>query len=98
MRARTENYFERVTDGEELDRGRFDTEAYDALVENPFRLDDFAERIARLLRSPELRREMGAAGRARLEAHFTVERLADEFLEEYERARIGAGVAARSCR
>lgn len=62
-------------------------------VENPFHVDDFAERIARLLRSEELRREMGASGRARLEAHFTLERLADEFLEEYWLARRAAEVA-----
>jgi hypothetical protein len=29
---------------------------------------------------------MGAAGRARWLAHFTIERLTAEFLEEYERA------------
>lgn len=63
-------------------------------IANPFQVEEFAERIARLLRSPELRRETGAAGRARLEAHFTVERLAGDFLEEYERAR--EGVAAGS--
>jgi hypothetical protein len=33
---------------------------------------------------------LGAAGRARLERHFTIERLADDFLDEYRRARAAA--------
>jgi len=52
-------------------------------VANPFDTETFADRIARLLRDPELARRMGAAGRRLLEERFTVERLADEFLEEY---------------
>jgi len=56
-------------------------------VANPFEIEVFAERIARLLRDPELAGRMGAAGRARLEEHFTIPRLADEFLAEYELAR-----------
>jgi hypothetical protein len=37
---------------------------------------------------------MGAAGRGRLEARFTVPRLAGEFLEEYALARAAAGARA----
>ena len=56
-------------------------------VANPFDLDAFSGRIARLLEDPALRRRMGAAGRERLARFFTIERLTDEFLEEYELAR-----------
>lgn len=52
-------------------------------IANPFEVEAFAERIARLLNDPELARRFGQAGRARLEAHFTIERLTDEFLTEY---------------
>jgi len=55
-------------------------------VANPFDTQGFSECIARLLREPELAARMGAAGRQRLEQLFTIERLADEFLEEYELA------------
>lgn len=55
-------------------------------VANPFHVETFAARIADLLRDPALRARLGAEGRRRLEAEFTVERLTDEFLEEYERA------------
>jgi glycosyltransferase involved in cell wall biosynthesis len=57
---------------------------------NPFEVEAYAERIGRLLADPGLRRTMGEAGRARLAAHFTIERLTDEFLEEYEAARAAA--------
>jgi glycosyltransferase involved in cell wall biosynthesis len=53
-------------------------------VANPFDVPAFAERIARLLRDPNLARRMGEAGRRRLHEHFTIDRLTDEFLEEYE--------------
>jgi glycosyltransferase involved in cell wall biosynthesis len=59
-------------------------------IANPFDVPAYAEKIARLLRDPDLRRRMGQAGRARLFAHFTIERLTAEFLEEYERAVAGA--------
>jgi glycosyltransferase involved in cell wall biosynthesis len=55
-------------------------------VANPFDVPAYAERIARLLEDPALRARMGAAGRERWLAHFTIERLTAEFLEEYERA------------
>ncbi|MAF65474.1 MAG: hypothetical protein CMJ84_07435 [Planctomycetes bacterium] len=53
-------------------------------VANPFDVEVFAERIARLLRDPTLRAQMGAEGLRLLTEHFTIERLTDEFLEEYE--------------
>lgn len=56
------------------------------LVRNPFDLEAFARAIATLLGSPDLRRRMGEAGRRRLLEHFTIERLTDEFLEEYRTA------------
>ena len=62
-------------------------------VANPFDVPAFAERVARLLRDPELAARLGRAGRARMHAHFTIDRLTDEFLEEYERARTLAGGA-----
>jgi glycosyltransferase involved in cell wall biosynthesis len=58
---------------------------------NPFDVQAFAAEVAALLRDPELRRTRGIAGRQRLEKHFTIERLTDEFLEEYGRALAAAG-------
>lgn len=59
-------------------------------VENPFDVDAYAARIAELLRDPERAREMGRRGRERLMKTFSMDRLATEFLEEYETA-IAAG-------
>jgi glycosyltransferase involved in cell wall biosynthesis len=59
-------------------------------VENPFDVEAFAGRVAELLRSPELRARMGEAGHGRLLQRFTIDRLATEYLEEYERAREAA--------
>jgi glycosyltransferase involved in cell wall biosynthesis len=56
-------------------------------VENPFDVEGFAAKVARLLRDPALRAAMGAAGRARLLESFTIERLTAEYLEEYGKAR-----------
>ncbi len=55
-------------------------------IANPFDVPGYAERIARLLGDADLRARMGAAGRERWLAHFTIERLTAEFVEEYERA------------
>lgn len=55
-------------------------------VANPFDVEGFAGRIAELLRDPGRAAAMGEAGRARMKAHFTIDRLTDEFLEEYEEA------------
>jgi glycosyltransferase involved in cell wall biosynthesis len=55
-------------------------------IANPFDVPAYAEKIAVLLRDEELRRRMGEAGYARMLAGFTIERLTDEYLEEYERA------------
>lgn len=59
-------------------------------IENPFDVPAYAEAIAKLLRDPALSKRQGEAGRARLEAHFTIERLTDDFLDEYRLAREAA--------
>jgi len=59
-------------------------------VANPYDIPAFAEHIARLLRSPELRAEMGQAGHDLLNEHFTIDRLTREFMEEYESAAASA--------
>ncbi len=64
------------------------------LVVNPFDVEALAARIAALLRDPARARAMGEAGYLRLRERFTIARLTDEFLEEYELAR--AAVSVRS--
>jgi glycosyltransferase involved in cell wall biosynthesis len=59
-------------------------------VANPYDVPAFADCLARLLEDPDLRRRMGEAGRRRLLERFTIERLTDEFLEEYRLARTAA--------
>ena len=66
------------------------------LVANPFQVEEFAESIARLLRDPDLRARLGERGHERLEQHFNIERLASEFLEEYELAQASARGRARA--
>ena len=61
---------------------------------NPFDIEAYAERIARLLADPGLARRMGEAGRARWLERFTIERLTAEYLEEYA-AALGARPGAR---
>ncbi len=55
-------------------------------VVNPFDTAAFAEVVARLLRDPELARRLGQAGRERLERLYTIPRIAEQYLEEYELA------------
>ncbi len=55
-------------------------------IENPFDVEAYAELIAGLLRDPARAAEMGSEGRRRLLEHFTMDRLASEFLEEYQAA------------
>jgi len=52
-------------------------------IENPFDVPAYAGWIRRLLADPEHARQLGAAGRRRLEERFTIPRLAAEFLEVY---------------
>jgi len=59
-------------------------------VENPFDVEAYAGRIGQLLADPDLRSRLGQAGYLRLRERFTIERLAEEFLGEYERARSAA--------
>lgn len=55
-------------------------------IANPFDVPAFAARIREFLGDPELARRAGEAGRTRVAEHFTIDRLADEFLEVYEEA------------
>lgn len=55
-------------------------------IANPFDLAGYAAQIGTLLRDPGLARSMGEAGRARLEALFTIPRLSKEFLRHYSAA------------
>lgn len=60
-------------------------------IANPFDTEGFAARIRALLEDPAAARRMGEAGRDRMREQFTIRRLTDEFLEEYERALELAG-------
>ncbi len=55
--------------------------------------EDFARQIARLLDDPELRRRMGATGRARVERELSWEHSAPRLLAAYDRAFEKAGKA-----
>jgi len=55
-------------------------------VVNPYDIDSLADRLARLLTDEPLRHRMAAAGRARIEAEFTLERQVHNMLAVYERA------------
>ena len=55
-------------------------------VVNPYDIDALADRLARLLTDDALRARMAAAGRARIEAEFTLERQVHNMLAVYERA------------
>ncbi len=65
-------------------------------IENPFDIAAYAEAIAELLRDPALARARGEAGRRRLEERFTIDRLTDEFLAEYDLAREAARLRLES--
>ena len=65
------------------------------LLANPFDVAALAARIAELLRDPERARAMGEAGYRRLQERFTIARLTEEFLEEYELARTAVSVRAQ---
>lgn len=64
-------------------------------VANPFDVEAWVARLDRLLRDPDLRARMGGAGRRRLVERFTIERLTDEYLEEYGRAIAAAARGRR---
>ncbi len=55
-------------------------------LENPFDVASFAGRVRALLVDPALCTRMGSMGRQRLLDRFTIDRLAREWMEEYERA------------
>lgn len=69
-------------------------------VWNPFDVAGFADRIRSLLAHPETAVSMGEAGRRALHESFGIERLTEEFLEEYILARRtaegGVGVPPRA--
>ena len=52
----------------------------------PRNSEELAQSIRLLLSSPELREEMGQAGRARVEQHFTSAKMAEGMLQVYEEA------------
>ena len=54
----------------------------------------FAAAVARLLRDGDLRKRMGAAGKARAQNDFSLERHVTAVLEMYAQARRGREVAA----
>jgi glycosyltransferase involved in cell wall biosynthesis len=55
-------------------------------VVNPYNTDALADRLVRLLSDEALRQRMAAAGRARIEGEFTLERQVKNMLAVYERA------------
>ncbi|MDZ4773804.1 MAG: glycosyltransferase family 4 protein [Planctomycetota bacterium] len=59
-------------------------------VRNPFDVEAFSEAVAQLLSDQALRERFGQAGHTRLLERFTIQRLTDEFLDEYERAKAAA--------
>lgn len=56
------------------------------LIVNPFDTAQFADAIIRLLRDPDLRQRMGAAGKQRLNEQFTLQLQAQHMLDLYQRA------------
>ncbi len=56
------------------------------LIADPWRPEEFGARLAELLADPARSRHLGEAGRARLEAHFTLDRQVDQYLTLLARA------------
>lgn len=67
---------------EAIDHGRT------GLLVRPHHADELAAAIIRLLKEPALRAQLGAAGRAHVEAEFSVERMVERTLSVYEQ-RLG---------
>ncbi len=63
-------------------------------VVNPLDTPALARAIRSLLQDPARQHSFGAAGQARVRAHFTLQQQADRVLEEYEEARAGNRTAA----
>lgn len=64
------------------------------LLVRPHHADELAAAIIRLLKDPSLRTRLGAAGRARVEAAFSVEQMVEGTLAVYE-SRLAARTAPR---
>lgn len=54
---------------------------------NPFATDDFAAKLVRVLQDDDLRRQMGAAGQARLRAEFSLSYQIKKFEQLYQQAQ-----------
>ncbi len=67
-------------------------------VVNPYNTEALADRLIRLLTDEALRQRMAAAGRARVEQHFTLQRQTDAMLAVYARARAQRGRRAHKAR
>lgn len=65
------------------------------LLAAPGDLDGLAAHLALLAHDRELRRHMGAAGRQRLEAHFTAQRMTSDMQQVYRRLAKRAGAEDR---
>jgi glycosyltransferase involved in cell wall biosynthesis len=57
----------------------------DGLLSEPGDIATLADNLVTLLRDPALRRQMGDYGREQVKKRFTVEHLADEMAQIYER-------------
>lgn len=68
---------------EAIDHGRT------GLLVRPHHADELAAAIIRLLKEPALRAQLGAAGRAHVEAEFSVDRMVEGTLGVYERRLAG---------
>jgi glycosyltransferase involved in cell wall biosynthesis len=66
------------------------------LLSKPYDIDELATNILTLLRDGELRREMGAYARRRVEEHYTPQRLAGEVAQVYAQVLAARGKQPRS--